>query len=395
MSDTVNAKILSLSCGTLALGLAECAMMAILPESAAGLGVSIPAAGQYVSAYALGVCAGAPLVSALTADWPLKRILLLLAWMIMLFNFATAFSGSHGAMLATRFLSGLPHGAFFGTASIVAERLAARGKEARTIAVVLLGISASNVIGVPVASWIAHAVSWRAAFGLNALWGLATLVAIWRTIPELPAMPRRAGASQFAFLRRPAPWLLLAVTLLTNNGYFCLYSYVKPYFTEVAGLSVGSVSLWLLLAGLGMCAGTWLCGKGADRFTPGRTAMLFLLLEAGALAGAFLLGANPVCAVACACLMSLCDFGVSLCWQVLILRHARGGEMAGAAAIQIAFNGGNALGAWCGGIPLSHGFPPQYAALPGFAFVMLAVVLLAVFIFRYERVARRGPASAS
>lgn len=384
MSDTVNGKILSLSCGTLALGMAECAMMAILPEAAAGLGVSIPTAGQYISAYAAGVCVGAPLLAMTTGHWPLRRILLLLAWMMMLGNLATAFSTGHGTMLGMRFLAGLPHGAFFGTGSIVAERLAARGKAGQTVAVMLMGISAANVIGVPLAVMLVHWFCWQAAFLLTALWGLATLILVAYYVPILPALPHRGVRGQFAFLRRPAPWFLLGVTLLANLAYFCFYSYVKPYLTQVAGFGVGSVSVILLLAGVAMCTGNWLCGKGCDRFTPTRTAMAALLLLLAGLSTAFLAGRTPWAAVLATCTVSGCIFGVGLCWQVMILRHARGGEMIGVAAIQMAFNGGNALGAWCGGIPLAKGFPPQYAALPGLCFALIAVFLLSLLLWREE-----------
>lgn len=384
MSDTVNAKILSLSCGTLALGMAECAMMAILPEAAHGLGVSIPTAGQYISAYAIGVCVGAPLISLTTGNWPPKRILLLLATLILIGNLLTSLSTTHGMMLGMRFLAGIPHGAFFGTGSIVAERLAVRGKEGQTVATMLMGISGANVVGVPLAAMLVHWFSWPAAFILTAAWGLATLIMIHRFVPELPPLPNKGAKGQFAFLKRPAVWLLLAVTLLANNGYFCFYSYIKPYLTQVSGFSIPTVSGLLLLAGISMCLGNWLCGLGSDRFTPARTAMACMLLLLAGLTCAFFFGHIRVLAALSACLVSGCIFGVGLCWQVLILRYVRGGEMMGVACIQIAFNGGNALGAWCGGIPLHHGLPPQYAATPGIAFAAIGIALLALFIGRYE-----------
>lgn len=384
MSDTVNAKIISLSCGTLALGLAECAMMAILPEAAAGLHVSIPQAGRYISAYAAGVCVGAPLISLLTGNWPLKRILLLLACMIMAGNFATALSSSHSMMLALRFVAGLPHGAFFGMGSIVAEKLAVRGKEAQTVSTMLMGISAANVIGVPVASLLAHFFAWQLAFLFTGCWGAATLLLIYRYVPYLPPLPNQGMRGQFAFLKRPAPWLLLFVTLCANCGYFCLYSYIKPYLTTVSGIPAAMVSFVLLAAGGAMCFGTWICGRSSDRITPARTALSVLALLLVGLAGAFFLGKSPMAACLCACLVSGCVFGVGLCWQVMILQHARGGEMIGVAAIQIAFNAGNALGAWLGGIPIDWGYGAQFAAIPGIVLVFLSLGALLVFIHCYE-----------
>lgn len=384
MSDTANRRILSLSCGTLTLGLAECAMMAILPETAIGLGVSIPTAGEYISAYALGVCVGAPVISVLTKSWSLKRILIMLAWMMLLGNLLTAFSINHGMMLLLRFVSGLPHGAFFGASSIVAERLSVRGKEAQTTAVMLMGISASNVIGVPIASLLAHYFSWHASFVFTGIWGGVTLLAVHCLIPPLPAMSQNTGRSPFVFLKKPAPWLLLGATLLANSGYFCFYSYIKPFFTEVAQFNVNIVSVWLFLAGISMCAGTWLCGKYSDRVSPGRTAIVCLILLSFGLLGIFFYGTIPTIAVLCTCIVSGCVFGVGLCWQVLILKHARGGEMMGTACIQIAFNGGNALGAFLGGLPLQFGLSPAYTAVPGFILLLFAIVLLGIFITYYE-----------
>lgn len=394
---TVNGSTLSLACGTLALGLAECAMMAVLPECARAQGVSIPQAGLYISAYALGVCLGAPVISLCTGAWPLKRLLLMLALMIFWGNLATAFSVSHGMMLAMRFVSGLPHGAFFGVGSIVAERMAARGKEARTVGVMLMGISASNVIGVPVAAWLAHAYGWSWSFVLTAAWGLLTLVMVGLYIPAMPPLPGGRGRSQFFFLSKPAPWFLLAVTFLANNGYFCLYSYVKPYLTDSSGISPGGVGWVLLAAGCGMCLGNFACAKGADRYTPGRVAMAALLAMAAALLGAFCWGGSPAAAVFCIVVISFCVFGVGLCWQVMILRYARGGEMIGVAAIQVAFNAGNAFGAWCGGIPIDRGYSPRYAAIPGVASVLAGVLLLYWFLRLYESrrlggIVRRGVA---
>ena len=385
MSDVVNAKTLSLCCLTLAAGVSECAMMAILPETAEGLGVSLPQAGQYISAYALGVCAGAPLFALGVAQWPPKRILLLLAAVLMIANTCTGLSPNHGTMLLLRFLSGLPHGAVFGMATIVAERIAAPGKVSATVAAAVQGICVSNVFCVPLTSILAQYIGWSSAFFFIGLWGLISLLMVARYIPQLPATPMRRGADMFRFLGQPLPLLLLAMTLLTNNGYFCFYSYVKPYLTSAVGLPASAVSPILLIGGVGMCAGTWLSGRLADRRTPEWAAMLMLLLIFASLLTTWLLPRCIPAALAGVVLMSLGVFGVALCWQVLILRYARGAELMGAAAIQMAFNGGNALGAWFGGLPLEQGLGVEYTALPGLISLLPVFPLFALLLICTRR----------
>lgn len=365
MSDVVNAKTLSLCCLTLAAGLSECAMMAILPETAAGLGVSLSQAGQYISAYALGVCVGAPLLALCLTQWPPKRILLLLALIVFAGNSCTGLSPNHATMVALRFVSGLPHGAVFGMATIVAERIAVPGKVSGTVAVAIQGICVSNVFCVPLCALLAQGVGWSSAFLFIGSWGLLSLLLIARFIPRLPSGRARHGAGMFLFLRRPMPWLLLALTLLTNNGYFCFYSYVKPYLTEAVGLPSAAVAPVLLLGGVGMCVGTWLSGRCADRYSPERTGLGMLVLIFLCLVAAFALPQCGGLAIGAVALMSLGVFGVALCWQVLILRYARGSELLGAASIQMAFNGGNALGAYLGGLPLDMGLGVEFTALPG------------------------------
>lgn len=381
--------IFALAAGTLALGMAEFLTMGILPELAAAMGVTLPQAGHFISAYALGVCAGAPLCSIFLRHWPLKRILLLLAAVIAAGNLGAAFAPNYDLMLVLRFFSGLPHGAFFGVGSIVAEKLAATGKESRAVSLMLLGMTVANLAAVPLAVYAAHLFSWHAAYLLTGLCGAATLLAVARLVPTMPAMPPTGFGGQFAFLKKPAPWLILGVTLLANNGFFCFYSYITPLLTNVAGLPEGSMGGVLMLVGGSMCLGNLICGKYADEFAPGKVAGITLIVLFLALMGIFCEAEALCVAVPLACVTGACVFGVGLCWQVLILRHARGGELMGVAGIQIAFNLGNAIGAWCGGIPLQRGYPLPYTTVPAMIFVGMAIVLIGIFVRLYESRNRR------
>lgn len=382
--NTMNRGILALAAGTLALGMAEFLTMGILPELASATRVTLPQAGHFISAYALGVCAGAPLCSVFLRHWPLKHILLLLAAVITAGNLGAALAPGYTSMLALRFLAGLPHGAFFGVGSIVAEKLAMPGKESRAVSIMLLGMTVANLAAVPLAVYAAHLFSWRVAYLLTGLCGALTLVAVAVFVPPLPPMPHTPFGGQFAFLKKPAPWLILGVTLLANNGFFCFFSYITPLLTDIAGFPAGSVGGILMLVGGSMCVGNLICGKYADEFAPGKVAGITLVILFLALMGIFREAATPWVVVPLACVTGACIFGVGLCWQVLILRHARGGELMGVAGIQIAFNLGNAIGAWGGGVPLQLGYPLPYTTVPAMIFVGTAIVLIGIFVRLYE-----------
>ena len=179
----------ALAAGTFALGIAEFVMMGILPDVATNLGITIPQAGHFIAAYALGVCVGAPLLALFARSQPLKRILLGLGVLVLIGNLCTALAPDYWVMLATRFISGLPHGAFFGVGSIVADKLADKGKGAQAISIMVAGMTVANVLGVPLGTTISHSFSWRFTFVLIALWSLVLVYLLWRWIPAIPALP--------------------------------------------------------------------------------------------------------------------------------------------------------------------------------------------------------------
>ena len=376
--------LVALAAGTFALGIAEFVMMGLLSDVAADLGISIPAAGHFIAAYALGVCAGAPLLVLIARTRPLKQILMGLAALIVLGNLCTAFAPGYEAMLATRFLSGLPHGAFFGVGSIVADRLADKGKGAQAISIMVTGMTVANVLGVPLGTHISHAFSWRFTFMLVSVWALVLLWLIWRWIPVMEALPDTGLLGQFRFLRRLPPWLILFATALGNGGAFCWLSYINPLMTEVSGFAPSDMTLLMMLAGLGMLAGNLAGGRLSDRFSPGEVAYLSQGLMCLALFSIFFMAGNPVASVILMIVCTTCLFTVSAPQQLLLIRNAKGGEMLGAASVQIAFNLGNALGAWCGGLPIKAGFGYPYTALPASFLALAGCVLLLYFWRRYE-----------
>ena len=222
----------ALSFGTFGLGIAEFIMMSILPDVAAGFDISLSEAGHLISAYALGVCVGAPLVVVVARSWPLRTILLALVGLFVVGNLLMALSADYWMGLCARFVSGLPHGAYFGVGSIVASRLAEKGKSTSAVAIMIMGMTIANLFGVPAGNFLGHFLSWRLVFVIAALWGGVTIWFIRRWVPVLPALPATNLKGQFRFLRRPEPWMLIAATMLGNGGAFCWYSYVNPLMTE-------------------------------------------------------------------------------------------------------------------------------------------------------------------
>ena len=373
--------LIALAFGTLGLGIAEFTMMGILPYVARDLNISIPVAGHFISAYALGVCAGAPMLI-VARKRPLKHILLVLMALMLVGNLGAAMAPDYWLLLAARFISGLPHGAYFGVASIVAGKLADEGKSSEAVSIMIAGMTVANLFGVPLGTSLSHMLSWRVTFLLVGCWGLIVLYYIWRWVPVIEGLKDTGFKGQFRFLKTPAPWLILGATALGNGGVFCWYSYITPLLTNVSGFSAESVTALMVLAGFGMVVGNLVSGRLSDRYTPGKVGTVVQGMICILLLMIFFLSPNPWCS---AILMALCTaglFAVSSPEQVLIIRVAPGGEMLGGACVQIAFNLGNAIGAYVGGLALSGGY--RYPALAGVPFALVGFVLFAVFYMIFQ-----------
>ncbi len=380
--------LIALGFGTLCLGIAEFVMMAILPYVAADLRVSIPTAGHLISAYALGVCCGAPVLT-LVRRYPLKRILLCLVAVMMAGNLLAALSPSYGLMLVARFVSGLPHGAYFGVGSIVAARLADEGKGTQAVSIMIAGMTVANLFGVPLGSSVGALLSWRVAFLFVGGMGLLTLYYIWKWVPPVEGLPDAGFKGQFRFLRTPAPWLIFGATMLGNGAIFCWYSYVHPQLTAVSGFAEEAVSMLMVLAGFGMVVGNLVSGRLSDRFTPGRVAAATEGVIVATLLAIYLLSPVRPLMPLLLCTATAGLFAVSGPLQVSIIRFAPGGELLGAACIQMAFNLGNAVGAALGGLPIDAGLGYRVPALIGVPMALVGLVLLLVFVKRYETPALR------
>ena len=376
--------LISLAMGTFGLGITEFVMMAILPNVASEFNVSIPVAGHLISAYALGVCVGAPMLLMLGRTWPLKRIILMLCGIFVSASALMAVSPSYGVFLLARFCAGLPHGAYFGVTSIVADRISPDGKSAFAVAVVSVGMAIANLIGIPLGTWLTAILSWRLVFILSCAWGVATLLAVWRFVPSIPPLPNVGFKGTFRFLKHLAPWLVILGTLLGNCGVFCYYSYIAPLLTNMSGIPTEMMTFMMVLAGAGMVVGNLSGGKISDKSGPGHMGRYGVMMMCLMLCLIFFFSDNTIISVVCMVITTAALFSVSAPQQLLLLRYSDGGELLGGAMVQIAFNLGNAIGAFSGGVPISLGMPYNYCALVGLCFTIMAFVAYTLFIRKYE-----------
>ena len=383
-SNKLNKGLYALAFGTLGFGITEYVMMGILPDIAADLAISIPQAGHLISVYALGVCIGAPLAVLVSRGRGLRTILVGLICIQLLGGIITTLAPNYYVALASRFISGLPHGAFFGVGSIVAERLADKNHSTTAVSIMVMGMTVANLLGVPLGTLLGETLSWRVIFAFSTLWSVLTIFFIFKWIPVLPALPDKGVKAQFAFLAKPEPWLILAVTMAGNGGIFCYYSYVSPMMTGVAGFPGDAMTLIMVLCGGGMCLGNYLGGRLSDKYSPTRVILATQLMMFSALVILYFVAGIKLPALLMTVLCCAGLFAVSSPQQHLIINHAPGGEMMGGAMIQIAFNLGNALGAYFGGLPIDSGAGVRYSALIGAAFILIGLFFAVLLLRRLE-----------
>lgn len=380
--------LIALAFGTLALGIAEFVMMGILPYVANDLHISIAKAGHLISAYALGVCVGAPTLI-IARKHPLKHILLALVTLIIVGNVCAAMAPNYWFLMLARFISGLPHGAYFGVASIVADKLADKGKGSEAVSIMIAGMTIANLFGVPLGTSLSTMLSWRVTFLLVGCWGIIVLYYIWKWVPQVENLPDTGFKGQFRFLKTSAPWFIIAATMLGNGGIFCWYSYINPLLTHVSGFSHNSISILMVLAGFGMVIGNLIGGRMSDHYTPGRVAASAQGVACVSLLLIFFFAQYSIASAILMCLTTACLFAVSSPQQILLIRFSKGGELLGAASVQVAFNLGNAIGAYCGGLPLEAGLDYQYPALIGSGFALVGFILLTLFYKKFEPVTNK------
>ncbi|QFZ21098.1 MFS transporter [Saccharothrix syringae] len=384
--------LLALAIGAFGIGTTEFVIMGVLPEVAGEFGVSIPTAGWLVTGYALGVVAGAPLLTVLGTRVSRKKMLMSLMGLFIVGNALSAVAPAFAVMLLGRVVASLAHGAFFGVGSVVAADLVAPAKKASAISLMFTGLTVANVVGVPAGTMIGQSAGWRVTFAVVAALGVVGLLGVARLVPEAGRPEGVTVRAEFAAFRNAQVWLAMAMTVLGFGGVFAAVTYIAPMMTEVAGYSAGSVTWLLVLLGLGMVAGNLVGGRYADR-----ALMPMLFTSLGALALVLLLftftAHDKVLAAVTLALIGALGFATVPPLQKWVLDQASAAPTLASAANIGAFNLGNALAAWLGGLVITAGL--GYTA-PNWVGALLAgsALLLSFLAASLDR-RRTGAAAAA
>jgi DHA1 family inner membrane transport protein len=379
--------MLALTMGGFTIGTTEFVTMGLLPEIAEGVDVSIPSGGHVISAYAVGVVVGAPVLAFLGARLPRRGLLLALMGAYALANALTAVAADFELLTLSRFVAGLPHGAYFGVASLVAASMAEPGRRGRAVAQVMLGLSVANVVGVPAATWMGQHLGWRSAFWSVALLGALTVALILLFVPRVPGQPEASGRRELAAFGRAQVWLTLLAGAIGFGGMFAVLTYISPTVTDVGGLPSAAVPVFLLAFGLGMVAGTWVAGELADwsvfRSLLGAALGMGLVLLLFAAVSPYGWWALPV------------TFAIPVLGSVLVVNLqlrlmdvAGDAETIGAAMNHASLNVANALGAWLGGLVIAAGLGYRAPAVVGAVLSLGGLLVLVVSLVLHRRTLR-------
>ncbi|MEU6812937.1 MFS transporter [Streptomyces sp. NPDC046831] len=386
--------LLALAIGAFGIGTTEFVIMGILPQVAGEFGVSIPTAGWLVTGYALGVVLGAPLLTVLGTRVSRKKMLMFLMALFVVGNALSAAAPVFGVMLIGRVVASLAHGAFFGIGSVVAAELVAPEKKASAISLMFMGLTVANIVGVPGGTYLGQTAGWRVTFSVVAALGVVGLLGVARLVPETGRPESANVRSEFAAFRNVQVWLAMAMTVLGYGGVFAAITYITPMMTEVAGYTGAAVTWLLVLFGAGMFLGNLLGGRFADR-----ALMPMLFTSLGALSLVLLLftatAHHKVLAAITLTLIGALGFATVPPLQKWVLDQASAAPTLASAANIGAFNLGNALAAWLGGIVIAAGLgytSPNWvgALLSGTA---LLLSFLAAFLDRRDRTRAAGGGS--
>ena len=383
--------ILAMSLGAFAIGTTEFASMGLLPQIARDLEVSIPQAGMLITLYALGVVIGAPLVTIAAVRLPRARLLMLLIALIGVGNLLSAMAPDFTILAAARFVSGLPHGAFFGVASLVAARLSPPGQRARSVSLVLLGLTIATMLGVPASTAFGQIVGWRSAYIIVVLVAAVSTLAIWRLVPE----PENGGVTgsirgELRALRRAQVWFALGIGSIGFGGMFAVYSYIGEIVPGVMGLGERAVPVALFVFGVGMTAGNVLAGRLADRSIYG-TIFAGLLGMAASLAVFALVAPHAIAGMVLLFAIAITSQLMGPSLQLFLLDASPDAPSLAAALHHSALNIGNSLGAALGAAVLAAGWGLLAPAWTG---VALAIAGLGIAGWSYA-VHRRQQARAA
>ncbi|WP_377639703.1 MFS transporter [Oryzobacter terrae] len=370
--------------GGIAIGTTEFVTMGLLPEIAAGVSVDIPAAGHTISAYAAGVVIGAPLLAVLGATWPRKALLIGLMAAFTVGNVLSALAPTYETLAAARFVAGLPHGAFFGVAALVAVDLAERGQAGRAVGRVMLGIPIANILGVPGATWLGQNLGWRSAYWLVAVIGIATVSLVAYAVPHLARDHTKTVRNELSALTSLQVWLTLGVGAVGFGGMFAMYSYIAPTITDVTGLSSSAVPVFLLVFGVSGFVGNLVAGRMGD-WSVIRSVVIGMGGLGIGLALFALVAPYAVPAVVVLALISVLASVLVINLQLRLMQVAGPAQTLAAASNHAALNLANALGAWVGGVVIGAGYGYTAPSWVGVGLAALGLLILAASLLVHRR----------
>ena len=371
----------ALTVGAFGIGVTEFVIMGLLIDVSGDLGVSIAAAGMLISGYALGVVFGAPVLTVLSSRWPRKTVLIALMVIFTIGNIACALAPNYETLMAARLLAALSHGTFFGVGSVVATGLVTPERRASAIAIMFTGLTVANIAGVPFGTWLGQEYGWRTTFWAVAVVGVAALAVLAIFLPRDDSEPEpQDWRSDLATMARPQVLAGLAITVLGYAGVFTVFTYIAPVLTQVTGFSDAAVSPILLVFGGGLIVGNLVGGRLADRNLDRSILLTLVALSLSLLVMAFVLPEKGLM-VAMVGLVGAAGFATVAPLQMRVLEKAQGAGQALASSFNIAaFNLGNAIGAWGGGLAIDHG--PGLSSLPLVAAAFPISALLLFFAAR-------------
>lgn len=378
--------LIALALGGFAIGTTEFVTMGLLPQIAQGVHISIPAAGHVVSAYALGVVVGAPLIATLAARWPRRTQLLALMVAFAVANIASALTSSYGWLMVARFLSGLPHGAYFGIGSVVAASMVEPRRRTWAVSMMLAGLTVANIVGVPLATVLGQHLGWQVPYLFVGVMALVCVVTVRLWVPQQPADPTASAASELSALRRPQVWLALGIGTVGFGGMFATFSYITPTLTHLADFTESAVPLILVVYGIGMTIGATIAGRVAQR---GLMRGIFgtLSVIAVLLAVFGFLAHNPVTAVVAVFLLGFLPTILVPMLQTRLMDVAHEGQSLAAALNHSTLNMANALGAWLGSVVLDAGYGYEWPSRVGAVLAVggLAITLVSALLQRRDQ----------
>ncbi|ACS55393.1 MFS transporter [Rhizobium leguminosarum] len=365
---------LALACGGFGIGTGEFAIMGLLPNVAETFSVTTPQAGYVISAYALGVVVGAPVIAVLAAKMARRTLLLMLMLIFAAGNISSAMAPTFESFTLLRFVSGLPHGAYFGVAALVAASMVPVHRRARAVGRVMLGLTVATLLGTPLTTFFGQSLDWQVAFFSVGVLGLLTVALIWFYVPKDRVSEEAGFLRELGAFRRPQVWLTLGIAAVGYGGMFAMFSYIASTTTEVAMLPETAVPIMLVLFGVGMNAGNFIGSWLADKSLLG-TIGGSLIYNVVVLTTFSLTAANPYMLGLCVFLVG-CGFAAGPALQTRLMDVAADAQTLAAASNHSAFNIANAIGAWLGGLVIAGGY--------GFAatgYVGAALSFLGLFVF--------------